>query len=51
MKVENTPTQHRGEHDVSGTTEASFLTKLKTARKKLDQKRQCHSVPKTLCAP
>ena len=50
LKVENTPTHHRGEH-VSGTIQASFVAKFKTTRNKLGQRRHRYSVPKTLCAP
>ena len=46
MKVKNTPTHHRGEHNVSGTTQALFLAKFKATRNKLGHKRHRHSVPK-----
>ena len=47
MKVKNTPTHHRGEYNVSGTTQASFLAKFKATPNKLGQKRHRHSVPHT----
>ena len=50
MKIEYTPTYHRREHNVSQTTQASFLATLKAARNKLGQKRHRYSVPETLCA-
>ena len=43
LNVENTPECHHREH-VSGTTQASFLAKLKATQNKLGQKRQHHSV-------
>ena len=51
LKVENTLAHHRGEHNFSGATQASFLAKVKATRNKLGQKRHRHSVPKILCAP
>ena len=51
LKVENTLAHHRGEHNVSGATQATFLAKFKATRNKLGQKRHRHSVPKILCAP
>ena len=48
MKIENTPTHHRREHNVPGTIQASFLAKLKATRSKPGQKRYRHSVLKTL---
>ena len=41
---ENTPTRHHKEHNVSGTTQASFLTKFKATQNKPGQKRQHHGV-------
>ena len=49
MKIEYTRTHHRREHNVSETTQASFLAKFKAIRNKLGQKRHRYSVPKTLC--
>ena len=49
MKFKSTPTHQRGEHNVSGTTQASFLPKFKATCNKLGHKRHRHSVPKTLC--
>ena len=44
LNVENTPTRHHREHNVSGTTQVSFRAKFKATQNKLDQKRQHHSV-------
>ena len=44
FKVENTPTHHHREYNVSGTTQASFLAKFKATQNKLGQKRHHHSV-------
>ena len=38
LNVENTPVNHRREHNVSGTIQASFLAKFKAAQNKLGQK-------------
>ena len=48
LKVENTPTHHRRKHNVSGTTQASFLAKFKATN--LARKDTRQSVPKTLWA-
>ena len=39
LKSENSSTHHRREHNVSGTTQASFHAKFKATRNKLVQKR------------
>ena len=44
MKVGNILTHHCGDHNVSGTTQASSRAKFKAIRNKLDQKRDSHSV-------
>ena len=38
MKIEYTPTHHRREHNVSETTQASFLATFKAIRNKLGRK-------------
>ena len=40
LNVENTPACHHREHNVSGTTQASFLAKFKATQNKHSQKRQ-----------
>ena len=44
LKVENTPTRQRREHNVSVTTQASFLAKFKITQNKRGQKRHHHHV-------
>ena len=39
MRVENTPTHHRREHNLPETTQVSFLAKFKAISNKLGQKR------------
>ena len=50
MKIEYTPTHHRGEHNASETTQVPFLATFKAIRNKLVQKRHRYSVPERLCA-
>ena len=50
LKLENTTTHHRREHNVSGTTQALLLAKFKATCNKLGQERHRYTVPKTLCA-
>ena len=40
LNVENTPEYYHREHNVSGTTQASFLAKFKATQNKHSQKRQ-----------
>ena len=49
LNVENTQARHHGEHNVSGTTQASFLAKFKATQNKPGQKRQHHSVCVCVC--
>ena len=38
LDIENTPACHHREHNVSGTTQASFLAKFKATQNKFGQK-------------
>ena len=44
LKVGNTHQHSAREHNISRTTQASFLAKCKTTQHKLGQKGHCHSV-------
>ena len=44
LGIENTPACHHREHNVSGTTQASFLAKFKATQNKFGQKGQPHSI-------
>ena len=43
LNVQNTPAYHDREHNVSGTTQVSFIAKFKATQNKFDQKRQDNS--------
>ena len=47
--AKNALTQNHLEHDVSRTTQVSYLAKFKATRSKLGEKGHRNSVPKTLC--
>ena len=44
LNVENTLARYHREHDLSGTTLASFPAKFEATKNKLGQKKQHHSV-------
>ena len=43
LNVENTPACHDRKHNVSGTTQASFIAKFKATQNKFGQKRHDNS--------